>query len=106
MLVCQPVRARRGLSAGGPCGAGPSTFDAAGDVEEALVVHKAQVPAVQPAFLIEDLRGLFLFLQVAHEDVPAPHADLPDAVTGLLVQHVFTATCDFAAAAGEWKEGN
>lgn len=81
----------------------PHTFDAAGDVEETLVVHAAQVPRVQPAFLVDGLHGVFPPLQVAHEDMPAPDADLPNAVAVLLVQHVFTPTYDFATAASEWE---
>lgn len=41
-----PLNAQMGLFAGDRCRAGPSTFDAASDVEETLVVHEAQVPAV------------------------------------------------------------
>lgn len=79
----------------------PRTFDAARDEEVTLAVHVAQVPGVQPAVLIDDLHGLLLLLQVAHEHVPAPDAHLPDAVSVLLVQQVLTPTQDLPAAAKE-----
>lgn len=82
----------------------PRTFDATGDIEETLVVHVAEVPGVQPTFLVEHLQGGLLLFEVTHEDVPAPHADLPCAVLALLVQHVLAPTHDLAAAARE-REG-
>lgn len=54
---------------------------------------------MEPALLIDGLHGRVLALQVAHEDMPAPEADFPNAVLGLLVQHVLTPSRDFAGTA-------
>ncbi|KAL0611950.1 Histone demethylase UTY [Plecturocebus cupreus] len=42
--------------------------------------------------------------EIAHEDVPAPEADLPNAILVLLEQHVLTPSQDLAAAEGTEAE--
>ena len=95
----EPSVFKAGLLAGGSWEPSPSTFDAAGDKEEALVVHAAQVPRVEPALLVNGLHGRVLLLQVAHEDMPAPEADFPHAILARLVQHVLTPCHNFARTA-------
>lgn len=75
-----------------------STFNSSGDVEESVVVMFAQVPGVQPTLCIESLLRLVGHVEVTHEDVTAPEADLPDPLAVLVVQlrlapwDLFTAT--------------
>lgn len=53
-----------------------TTFDAACDVEEVVLVVFAQVSGMQPAVRVQRLLRLVGHVQVAHEDVAAPEADL------------------------------
>ena len=53
-----------------------STFDSAGDVEEAAVVFLADVTGVKPAVVIKRFSRLLLHIQIAHEHVTPAHAYL------------------------------
>ena len=101
----EPSVFRASLLTGGPWEPSPSTFDAAGDKEEALVVQVAQVPRVEPALLVNGLHSRVFLLQVAHEDMPAPEADFPHAILAWLVQHVLAPCHNFARTAGGQEGG-
>lgn len=70
-----------------------------------MAVQAANVPRVQPAIFIQCLQRGILPVQVAHKDMPAPHAHLTHAVFVLLVQHVLAAIQDLATAAGDMTWG-
>lgn len=63
-----------------------STFDSSGDEEESVLVMFAQVTGVQPALGIESLLGLVGHVEVTHEDVTAPEADLAISLLVRVVQ--------------------
>ena len=54
----------------------PLTLDPSCDVQELVLVVLPQVSGVQPAALVQGLCGFVGHVQVAHEDVPTPEADL------------------------------
>lgn len=78
----------------------PPTFDPPGDVQEVALVVLPQISRVQPAVLVDGLRGFLRHVQVAHEDVAAPETNLSAAVGVGLVQLGLT-TRHHLAAAGE-----
>lgn len=81
------------------------TFDSSCDVQEVAVVVLPQVSRVQPTVLVDGLGGFVRHVQVAHEDVAAPEANLPATVRVGLVQ-LRLATGHHLAAAAETQIDN
>lgn len=79
------------------------TFEAPGDVEEAIVIQTAHVTCVQPAFGINGLACFVLHVQITHEDGAAPQADLTDAV-GILIHQLHPAAGYHPARAGDKRD--
>ena len=55
----------------------PSTFNAASDVQESIVVFLANVPRLHPEVVIKRLQRHVLHVNVSHEHIPTVHAHLP-----------------------------
>jgi hypothetical protein len=79
------------------------TFEAPGDVEEAVSIQAAHVTCVQPAFRINGLTGFVLHVQITHEDGAAPQADLTDAIC-ILIHQLHPAAGYHPAGAGDKRE--
>jgi len=81
-------------------GSAPHTFDSPGDEEEPALVVFAEVPGVQPAVVVQGLLRPLGHVEVPHEDVAAPEADLAVALLVRVVQLRLAARDLFAAACG------
>lgn len=79
------------------------TFNSSSDEEESVLVVFAQVTRVQPALCIQSLLRLVGHVEVAHEDVATPEADLTVSLLIGVVQ-LCLATWEFlTTAAGQNK---
>lgn len=76
------------------------TFNSPCNVEESVLVAFAQVTRVQPAFCIQSLLRLVRCIEVTHEDVATPEADLAVPLLVRVVQ-LCCATWDLLTTATE-----
>ena len=61
------------------------TFLPSSDVEEAIFVFLADISRPQPELVVEGLSRLLLLSQIAHENMPAIHANL----RGIKISNVY-----------------
>lgn len=80
-----------------------ATFNSPGDEEESIFVVLAQVTRVQPTLSVQGLLRLVRHVEVAHEDVAAPEADLAVALGVWIVQLRLAPGNLFAAAVTQKK---
>lgn len=76
------------------------TFDTTGDEEKPVVVF-AQVARVQPAVFVDGFLRLVEHVEVTHEDMAAPEADLTVSLLVGAVQLCFTSWDLFTTTIGQ-----
>lgn len=80
-----------------------NTFNPPGDEEESVLIMFAQVARVQPSLCIQSLLRLLRHVEVTHEHVTTPEADLSVSLFVWVVQLRLTPWDLFTTAAEQKK---